>query len=599
MFENHVRIENRKMKTKDWKHRMKLVKRNRYIIFILIIFACVFQYGIGKICGFTLYPDEFGYWASAARVVGYDWSEVASLGSYYSFGYSLMLIPVLLIFKDGILAYKAAVLINILLMIAGFFTIQRITATLFPKMDKGKMVFISAVAVCYPPWIFYSQMTMSEALLCFVFLLIVFFFCRFVKKPGIVSALCLSVLLIYIYCVHMRTVGIVIACVITLLMWKRQIFPDKKALTVFLLGFLIAAAGAIVLKKCTVTEVFSYADSKMLMGNDYGSQWHKFQEILTIDGFSIFIKGLLGKVYYMGVASFGLFYWAFAWCMNQSRRMLVKLQKRKKTEISECVGMFLLLAVIGELLISSVFMYKSSVIDCLVYGRYTDFLVPILMVIGIVAMSKCRGWFWLSIFIGLWNGFLTMVLLNFIDEQKLLGIRGYHIAGISYLLNENSQNVKEFFWNTWWLGFIAVLVTAGIIRLAFKWNTSEFFLVILLFVEIFAGLQISEHYTYRVNNANFEDRVIVDAISEQIEEENNIYYLNEGSEPFIDYIQMQFPEESIHVIKEADVYKKKRSKHLLVTSVDTKLEEELINLYDKKVQGTTFCLYLNENTKED
>lgn len=93
--------------------------------------------------------------------------------------------------------------------------------------------------------------------------------------------------------------------------------------------------------------------------------------------------------------------------------------------------------------------------------------------------------------------------------------------------------------------------------------------------------------------------MIVDAISEQIEEENNIYYLNEGSEPFIDYIQMQFPEESIHVIKEADVYKKKRSKHLLVTSVDTKLEEELINLYDKKVQGTTFCLYLNENTKED
>lgn len=48
------------------------------MLIILIIFG-IFQYGIGKICGFTMVPDEFGYWASAAEKIGYDWSEVTSL----------------------------------------------------------------------------------------------------------------------------------------------------------------------------------------------------------------------------------------------------------------------------------------------------------------------------------------------------------------------------------------------------------------------------------------------------------------------------------------------------------------------------------------
>ena len=38
-----------------------------------------------------VYNDEFGYWVSAAHMVGMDWSEVFSIIPYYSYGYGFIL----------------------------------------------------------------------------------------------------------------------------------------------------------------------------------------------------------------------------------------------------------------------------------------------------------------------------------------------------------------------------------------------------------------------------------------------------------------------------------------------------------------------------
>ena len=154
---------------RDIAHTRK--KINSYLLFILLIIFGVYQFGIGKICGFTMVPDEFGYWASAAKNVGYDWSEVASLGSYYSFGYSFLLTPILWLFRDGVMAYRAAVTVNMILMCVGMFLICGITRRLFPETDQTKRIFVGGIAVFYPVWIFNMQMTMAEALIMFLFVL--------------------------------------------------------------------------------------------------------------------------------------------------------------------------------------------------------------------------------------------------------------------------------------------------------------------------------------------------------------------------------------------------------------------------------------------
>ena len=125
----------------------KLKQEHIYFILLLLIIFCVFQYGGRKICGFSLYPDEFGYWASAAKVIGYEWSEVASLGSYYSFGYSLLLAPLLKLFREGIAAYRAAIAVNMILMCMGGGLLYKSGSRLFPGLDRGKRILISGIAV--------------------------------------------------------------------------------------------------------------------------------------------------------------------------------------------------------------------------------------------------------------------------------------------------------------------------------------------------------------------------------------------------------------------------------------------------------------------
>ena len=97
------------------KKRYKLSAPQVDLLFCIVLLTCVLMYGIGRIYGFIIYPDEFGYWASAARVLGYDWSKIASLGSYYSYGYSILLIPILFLFHNPVAAYRAAIVVNVFL----------------------------------------------------------------------------------------------------------------------------------------------------------------------------------------------------------------------------------------------------------------------------------------------------------------------------------------------------------------------------------------------------------------------------------------------------------------------------------------------------
>ena len=62
-------------------------------VFVLLLF-CYYMYSIYQIYSFELIPDEFGYWTYAATLSGCDWSDIVSLGSYYSFGYTLILYPI-------------------------------------------------------------------------------------------------------------------------------------------------------------------------------------------------------------------------------------------------------------------------------------------------------------------------------------------------------------------------------------------------------------------------------------------------------------------------------------------------------------------------
>lgn len=564
---------------------------NLHLLLIVLVIFCIFEYGIQKIFGFTLYPDEFGYWASAASVVGYDWSEVASLGSYYSFGYSLILIPVLKIFSGGIAAYRAAVFINMLLMCISVSLIGKLIEGIFPGTEKGIKVFVSGAAALYPAWIFYMQMTMAEALLIFVFTLDIYLFYRFMEKQKISTAITLAALLIYGYSVHMRTVGVVIACVLVCLYRLVREKGNRKALLIWFGVVALLCGIAFYLKEYTIAAVYTYADENALTGNDYSGQWSKMATIFTFAGMGKFVWSVLGKLYYLGIASFGTFYWALSWCVKESI-CLIKA-KREETQPRQWLALFLLLAVTGQVLISSIYMYDPGYIDGLVYGRYNELFVPVTIMIGIMVMSRSRFLIRITMLIGTVLGGVTYLLLHVIEKGDMSGIRGYHVPCISYLLRESNLDVPAFFRNTWLLGFGSILLVCMFVWLG-RWRASTWWLYAgILVIEVAAGLQISSHYTYEANYSNYEHLMIADLLQDKRKEDAGIVYLDEGRDPLVDILQMQIPEETIHVITEEELPSINGGNCIVITDAETGLDEALKEMFEKKTTINSLRVYYN------
>ncbi|MDE7330702.1 MAG: hypothetical protein K2O16_00455 [Lachnospiraceae bacterium] len=577
----------------------KLKREHIYLIFIISIIICIFQYGIHKICGFTIYPDEFGYWASAAKAVGYEWSEVASLGSYYSFGYSLLLIPLLKLLKDGVTVYRAAVAVNMLLMCLSVPIVYRMICRLFPETDnpeigKIKRVFISGIAIFYPSWIFYMQMTLAEALLMFLFTGLTCLFISFVQKPKAVTAVLLAIGLIYSYCVHMRTVAVVIACLLTMALWGMTNPAMRKPLLIMMAAAAAAGLAVVIIKRNVILSVFTSADTAV---NDYGSQIDRIRNILAAGGVKIFIKEIIGKFFYLGMATYGLFYWSVGWCLKETAGLVKNIFGKKvyNCTAANWTAMFLLLTIIGEILICSIFMHGSMPVDSVIYGRYNEFLVPVLMVTGIVAMLKSKWIIRITLLLGTLSGVMVFPIRSVIEEGQMSGIRGYFVAGISYLLNREEDFNPDFYLKEVWIvGFILMVLTAAVVFTVKKRENMAWLLGIVIMLETGIGIRVSEQYAYRANRFDYQDLIISEKIMESGSKDVSVFYLDEGMLPYVDFQQMQLRDISINVISGEITEEMAGEGDFLIVSRDTQRQQELEQIYNRYIVSNLNILYYNE-----
>lgn len=56
--------------------------------------------------------DEFGYWGNAVSIAGYDWKSLIAETPFYSLGYSLLLVPIVMLFSSPIVWYRLAILLD-------------------------------------------------------------------------------------------------------------------------------------------------------------------------------------------------------------------------------------------------------------------------------------------------------------------------------------------------------------------------------------------------------------------------------------------------------------------------------------------------------
>lgn len=530
--------------------------RHKYSLLFVLFLICFYGYNISRVYGFTFFPDEFGYWAYAAGAAGYDWSDIASMGSYYSYGYSLILFPIFKLCTNAVTAYRVAVTLNFILLGAVYFLLLGLTEKLCGAA-KDRNPFCVAVAVFYPCWLFYAKSTMVEIVLVAVYAAICVLIYHYLENNRWTTLIFMVVSLVYIHFLHMRAVGVLIAGALTLLLYfLLQTGKLRQFMAVILVGTVVLAGGFAV-KEWVQDSFYTAADAATVHINDYAGQFGKIRYIFTAKGAWDFAEGFAGKVLYLGLAGFGLPYWGIWYALRQvfllNRDLRGGKMQNGGTSGRDLRGLFyvfVLLSVIGETLINTIYNIYPLRVDSVVYGRYHEFVLPILMVLGMQELlHTARPWRG-TLGIAAVQLPMTLMAADCVNRHQLTNIHGYVMAGMSYVHNAEHFEAVRFLWTAYGFGILLTCLVTLVVAGTGKKARYRFVLTMIIIMEFLLSVRISGMYTDAAAEGTYHDLAVAEKIQELRAEgpERRIVYLLEDEWSFISVLQFMLRDEKIDIL---------------------------------------------------
>lgn len=569
-------------------------KRNKYIYMgmLFLTILCAFAYGINKIYGFSFYPDEFGYWASAAGILGYDWSDLTKNMPYYSFGYSVILAPIYRFAKNGVEAYRVAVAINMILMCVSGFLLSKIMQFLYPEEEEQSQWIAVGIALCYPGWILYMQTTMVEILLVFVYLLCCYFLFNFLKMKSIVNAILFGATLAMLFWVHMRSVGVVISGVLIIIVYLMKETKNRWASMISLAAIIAVMIMGYEFKDYIISHIYSQTSDNLLSVNDFGGQTHKIKSLLTWSSLKDLILEMMAKGFYLIMSTFGIIYWGFRNIMKELKQFLTNNQMEQGIYLK----LFFFLSMMAQFAICAIAMHGSTRIDTIVYGRYMEFVLPPIMLMGVYEMRKNKCFKESIILIGLAAlGLLSVIY--FIHTRNLNGVVAPFMLGISYLLNEYNlsnfqSNQLTFFVQAYLFGSVMIAIVVFLNDMSKKIINGAYILVLVILLEVSGGILLSEKYTYDYNAGLKMDLDLYQESLSQNGTDPKVYYLYEGSTMAILVLQLFDKAITIHTITIDELEKVADEENsILIADYKSENRNKLQEYFNQEGFSTSFLMY--------
>lgn len=358
---------------------------NYFIIYFLfpVIIIFVMHYGMKDIMNIHIASDEFGYWTAAADILGFDWSQCASLNGYYSFGYGIILAP-LLLFKSPNLAYKVALYINIVFVVLSYFEVMKVIQNLFTVIkEKIICAMISFSVNVYAGLLFYTKLTLAECLLWFCFCTSILLLQEYSLKGKNIYLVLASLVNVFMLWTHMRTIAIVAALIFSFTFYCILLKNDIKKF--FLIG-IILCFGIICLtcfKKVLKIHQYSFSTST---ANELSGQIYKLEMLVSYNGIKNLILNIIGRIWYLGNSTFLIFYFGI---FGLIRKCIKSIKENNKYVLFYT---YILLSIIFSIGISSVFMLniQNGRRDTLFYGRYNENVIAPILVLGLMEIIESK-----------------------------------------------------------------------------------------------------------------------------------------------------------------------------------------------------------------
>ncbi|MDE7478449.1 MAG: hypothetical protein K2M91_10950, partial [Lachnospiraceae bacterium] len=203
------------------------LKEKRELLVLAIMALIIFGFGTYKLLevGQPLaYGDEFGYWSNSCFFVGQNWSGTTNTISYYSYGYSLLLVPIKLVSRllewNHRQMFQTAVVMHAFMLVGGLFLARKLCIRYMSDLHWFVRDMACLTVMLYPSYIVYSHLTLTEVALAFLFWVYFYTLMRVTDHPTLANHIGFAALSFYMYIVHQRCLGIMIASIMIVVYMK-------------------------------------------------------------------------------------------------------------------------------------------------------------------------------------------------------------------------------------------------------------------------------------------------------------------------------------------------------------------------------------------
>ena len=374
-----------------------------------------------------IFGDELGPWMKARFIATgrglFDQWYIVSFPP----GYSLFLVPIFLFIKDMALAYKAALVLNVLLISTIPVLVLILARKIYQHENQILTVLISILVGLYPAYMLYSNVLMTEVILA-PFVLSLFILAYFIlTKKKYYLWIFLGFFSGFAFIFHARLLILLLSSIILSILWKdqkdwkgwlRQIFY-----TIFGVGvglFLVNFLSALITPQEIVSAQFT----------PYTSSVKSFELLIKTVSSTFLIA--CGHIFYLMASTYGLFFIGF---FTSALSIFNIIFKKDRTPLAGIHALFFLTMLLSIVL--SAFNSDYTMpgrFDGIIYGRYNEAFLAALLMVALFELfnaSKKKIILWAIATLGMMTFFFVVPSVlysqNFISS---LGNNPINIMGV-------------------------------------------------------------------------------------------------------------------------------------------------------------------------
>lgn len=373
------------MAEKRLKKYSDINKKNLLLTSLLAIILFIVNIRhIAILNGPYMFNDELGYLGNAAALAGRDWHFIMQRCAWYSYGWSIIISPLFLIFSKMQIIYRCINIFNALCVVAIFLMQRNLLIKHFKDSNINITTAISAAVCFYPSILVNSSMAWCETWLLFAFTVITVFVYNMIQNPKTYKAGIFGLLLYYYYVCHNRMIAVIIAGVI--------IFIVLCIIKKYNIKHALLFVGSMVLSSVIFGLIKDYIISKnwpegLPSGNDLESGLGVLSNLLSMSSIKNFIGVLCSQFLYICISSYGLVPLGLYFCICK----IINSIKNHKSEES-VFELWLALAFMGVFAISTLATgaqpdISSRRLDHIFYGRYFEPVFIFLIAYGFMHLS--------------------------------------------------------------------------------------------------------------------------------------------------------------------------------------------------------------------